>query len=165
MTMIDNTTIFAKSEKGRVLLSNSSRELSKDERQVLIMVDGKKTASELITQLSIFKNVASTLESLFEKGLIQASKVSPSLKARTKSRTQSGLLEQENEKVTYQLTQNNLTVLEKALVEFLGPMGRFIFFDILEKESTFDAVNTAILAEISPNQHERYREIIATQLE
>lgn len=159
MITMDNSTIFTKSEKGNKALSHrSSRELTGTERHILILVDGQKTAKELISQLSILKNVSAILEDLLQKGFIQTEQ---SLKTKSNNNGSSTNQSKQNTGTQFPLTEHNLSVLENALIEFLGPMGRFVFLEISEKATTFEEFNTAILAELSRDQRGRYKEMLA----
>lgn len=163
MIMIDSNTVFTKSDKGWDIINKSSRELTRAERHILILVDGNRTAAELISQLSVIQNVASLLEGLFKKGLITILKSqSAATGAPSKAVVKPA---QPQKKASYSLTEHNVSVLENAVIEFLGPMGGLIMSDILSKsDNSFEKTIALISAELTADQQQQFKQMVSGKI-
>lgn len=70
---MDNSAIFDKSDKGREEIITRKHKLAPRLRSLLVLVDGKKTAGELLLQLAGMGLDQSSLDQLFDQQFIEPS--------------------------------------------------------------------------------------------
>jgi hypothetical protein len=67
-----DSSIYAKTELGHETIQTRNQSLSRIERSVLIMIDGRKTGAEIVRMSAAIGAERATLERLIELGMVQA---------------------------------------------------------------------------------------------
>lgn len=146
---MDKATVFSKSAKGRDVVQSGSRDLSMNERRLLIMIDGKMSVATLHQQCAFCSEIEGTLERLLANGYITAPGVAasaassappPALSAQAKS------------------------VIEEELVEFLGPIAALLCEEELAQATSIDTVLAKLSAQLDAQQAKQFKDKVFDRL-
>lgn len=137
--------ILKKSEKGVAALKVHNSSLPHKSRVLLILIDGKKTLSELTPLLTVGSESLERIKELFNAGFVtevlQFSAVMPENPASQTSATEN----QANSIDDKKSLQASIRSASKLLIDMLGPNSDPLCLQ-LEKCQTKDEFNTKILA-------------------
>lgn len=153
---MDQSAVFVKSAKGRDAIKTSSREISMHDRQILIMVDGKRNVATLLKDAAIFREVEATLARLFEAGYIDpvggAVSSAPGAAPRPAA-APAGALSRETK-----------ALIEQELVEFLGPVASLLCEETLATAKSLDEALSALGSQMDAQQATQFKRKVAERL-
>lgn len=144
---MDKATVFAKSAKGREALQANSRELSLNERRLLIMIDGKLSVETLHKECAFCSEIEATLDKLRRDGYIEGpgAAAAAAIPARA-------------------LSPAAKAAIEEELVEFLGPIGTLLCEEELPQASSLDGALDKLAAQLEPAQAKQFRDKVFRRL-
>ncbi len=148
---MDDAIVLVKSAKGRDAISGSSREISLNERRILIMIDGKRTVGELMRSASFLNNLAATLERLFQAGY--------AIRADAAGATSSP-----DPQGGGTLSAHARTVVEEELVEFLGPIAGLLCDEVLPAAGSLEQALLALSKQLDADQARQFRQKVVDRL-
>lgn len=149
---MDQSAVFVKSAKGRDAIKTSSREISMHDRQILIMVDGKRNVATLLKDAAIFREVEATLARLFEAGYIDPVSSAPGAVPRPAA-APAGALSRETK-----------ALIEQELVEFLGPIASLLCEETLATAKSLDQALSALGSQMDAQQAAQFKKKVAERL-
>lgn len=144
---MDKATVFAKSAKGREALQANSRELSLNERRLLIMIDGRLSVETLHKACAFCSEIEATLDKLRRDGYIEGPGAGTAAPISVKS-----------------LSPQAKAVIEEELVEFLGPIGTLLCEEELPQADTLDGALDKLAAQLEPAQAKQFRDKVFRRL-
>lgn len=153
---MDRSAVLVKSAKGQDAIKTNSREISMNDRHILIMVDGKRSVETLLQDAAIFRDVEATLERLYQAGYIDligspghvAASATPGQGA-----TPGGAL-----------TREMKVLIEQELVEFLGPIASLLCEETLAKAGSLEEALSSLGSEMDAQQAKQFRQKVVQKL-
>lgn len=161
MSMISREIIYTKSDKAQKLISQNTKELTTDERRLLILIDGKRSAGEIIDKFTILENVAFHLQNLLELNLIRPlSGVSdkPAGSAQAQPAAASAKPSQ------LKLDEATKAFIEAEVIEFLGPMGSFVCEEAFANHTSLGDVVRQLSSEMEESQSTQFLQAVRQKL-
>ncbi len=153
---MDKTAVFVKSAKGQDAIKTNSREISMNDRHILIMVDGKRNIETLLKDAAIFRDVEATLTRLFESGYIDPLGGATSAAAGAPQRPAAA--------AGGALSRETKALIEQELVEFLGPIASLLCEETLATAKSLDEALSALGAQLDPQQAGQFKKKVAERL-
>ncbi|MDI6747471.1 MAG: hypothetical protein QMD17_10025 [Rhodocyclaceae bacterium] len=153
---MEKSAVFVKSAKGQDAIKTHSREISMNDRHILIMVDGKRNVETLLKDAAIFRDVEATLERLFEAGYIDpiGGAVSRASAAAPRAAAAPGGA----------LNRETKALIEQELVEFLGPIASLLCEETLATAKSLDEALSALGSQMDPQQAVQFKKKVAERL-
>lgn len=151
---MDKTAVFVKSAKGQGAIKANSREISMNDRHILIMVDGKRNVETLLKDAAIFRDVEATLDRLYQSGYIDpiggAERSTPGA---TPAPTPGGALSRETK-----------ALIEQELVEFLGPIASLLCEETLASAGSLDEALSALGSQLDAQQAKQFKQKVVERM-
>lgn len=154
---MDSTTVYAKTSLGHEEIDTRVRRIPSRMRTMLIMVDGRRSAGELLLNHPTPDEARGYLESLLEGGFISAREASPSPAPPAASASAAPAAGAPNLGEAKQ-------AITGMLIEFLGPEADYIAMRV-EKISDRDALlaevdklSTMLVQSVGSNAASRFRD-------
>jgi hypothetical protein len=153
---MDKSAVFVKSAKGQDAIKTNSREISMNDRHILIMVDGKHSVETLLKDAAIFRDVEATLERLYETGYIDliGGPVSSTSAAGPRPMATSGAA----------LSRETKALIEQELVEFLGPIASLLCEEALASAKSLDEALSTLGSQMDAPQAKQFKQKVFERL-
>jgi hypothetical protein len=153
---MDRSIVFVKSAKGQNAIKTNSREISMNDRHILIMVDGKRTVDNLIKEAAVFHEIEATIERLYQSGYIVpfgSPESAPVASPSSQGAAARGALPKEVK-----------AIIEGELVEFLGPIASLLCEEALEKAGSVDEALSALASQLDAQQAKQFKQKVMDRL-
>jgi len=153
---VDKSAVFVKSAKGQDIIKTNSRELSMNDRRILIMVDGKRNFETLLKDAVIFLDVEATLERLYETGYIDA--------VGGPASSVTGAAPRPAAAPGGALSRETKALIEQELVEFLGPIASLLCEESLVTAKSLDKALSDLGSQMDAQQAKQFKQKVVERL-
>jgi hypothetical protein len=154
---MDRNIVLIKTVKGRDAIKTNSREISLNERRILIMIDGRRSVGELLAGTTVFRDVEATIESLYRSGYVaRADGADPDvLGGRSVGGSPAGSV----------LSKDARIVIEQELVELLGPIAALLCEEALPAARSVEDALLVLSKHLDVEQGNQYRHSVLARLD
>lgn len=165
--MISRSNIYAKSAKAHEMIKKNSHELTLDERRLLILIDGKRSAGDIIDKFTILDDVAFQLQNLLELGLISPVGTATSLPPPSSVRGEYKKVfdDQPRESTSYYVDEVTKRIVQEEAIEYLGPMGSFVCNQAWKQQLSLQGAIDFIAVKMTRDKSDQFRKNVEKRLQ
>lgn len=153
---MDKSAVFVKSAKGQDEIKTNSREISMNDRHILIMVDGKRSVETLLKAAAFLRDVEATLDRLYQSGYIDP--------IGGAGRSTLGATPGQGATPGGALSRETKALIEQELVEFLGPIASLLCEETLATAGSLGEALSALGSQLDALQAKQFKQKVVERM-